>query len=83
MIYSWCLQISSYFNDNFNTDVKTFFVFTEVYEREADILKKKKIPRGWFTISEQGQLWAVFISYPEERTGGKKKTFPLLFFLQY
>lgn len=78
MIYSWCLQISFYFNDNFNTDVKTFFVFTEVYERKVDILKK--FPRGWFTISEEGQLWAVFISYPEERKGEEKETFsPSLF----
>ena len=71
MIYSWCLPISFYFNDDFNTDVKTFFVFTAVHEREADI--SKKIPRGWFAISEQGQLWAFFISYTEEKNGRKKK----------
>lgn len=41
MIYGWCVQISFYFNDDFNTDVKTFFVFAEVYEREVDILKKE------------------------------------------
>lgn len=41
MIQSWCLQISFYFNDDFNADVETFFVHTEVYEREVDILKKE------------------------------------------
>lgn len=74
MIYSWCLRISLYFNDDFNTDVKTLFVFTQVHEREVDILKKK-IPRGWFAISEQGQLWAVFTSYPEEKKGEEKSPF--------
>lgn len=39
----------------------------------------KKFQRADFAVSEQGQLWAVCISYPEEKKGEEKKAHFIVF----